>query len=177
MKRKNLFGPAVLALVLAGGAISGCVSTDDGQGVAAIESMSDLEFSKWKVYVSLGVKIGANRLLDEGQVTEEELNTAADVLETVRDQPLFPGATSIIMPALKDAGLTNDEVELLLFIVEQELLSRGALDWVGEDGLVALSPRTKELLTAVASALRAADVVTASEAQYAETLNNQYGNL
>jgi hypothetical protein len=175
MERKHWIGPAILALALMGGAISGCVSTGDGHGVQAIEQMSELDFSKWKLYLTLGTKIGANRLLAEGAVTAEELEIAATALETLRDQTVVPGATSLIQPALREAGLTNDEVELLLLIVEQELLSRGALEWVNpETGLFELSPRTKDLLTVVAGALRSATSVTSEEVESGQQLEAEF---
>lgn len=159
MKKKKWLTSAMLVLVLAGGSISGCTSTNGSgeQSIEALEAMTDLEFNKWKLYVQLGVKIGANRLLAEEIATESELELAATVLETLRDQTIIPGTTSAISGALESAGLTNDEVQLLLLIVEQELVSRGALDWISpETGTIALSPRTKELLTVLAEALRTA---------------------
>lgn len=178
MKRKKWIAPAVLMLALAGGAISGCVSTgEDGeQGIEALEGMTDLEFNKWKLYLTLGTKIGANRLLAEGVVTAEELDLTATAIETARDQSIVPGATAIITPALEEAGLTNDEVQLLLLIVEQELMSRGALEWLDpETGLVAFSPRTKELLTAVADALRSAALLSGTELEQGKELEAVYG--
>lgn len=177
MDRKKWIAPAVLVLALAGGSISGCMTTNDGeQGIEALEGMTDLEFNKWKLYVSLGTKIGANRLLAEGLVTEEELDIAATAIETARDQSVVPGSTAIITPALQEAGLTNDEVQLLLLIVEQELMSRGALDWIDpETGLVAFSPRTKELLTAVADALRAAETITDNEVEKGRLIEVEVG--
>lgn len=176
MERKKWMLSAVLALVVAGGAISGCVTTPDGeQGVEAIESMSELDFNKWKLYVTLGTKIGANRLLAEGLVNEQELELTAAVLETVRDQSIVTGATSLLIPALEEAGLNNDEIELLLIIVEQELLSRGALEWVDpETGIVSLSPRTKELLTTVASSLRSAVLLTEDEEEQGLRLEAEF---
>lgn len=177
MERKKWIAPAVIVLALAGGAISGCLSTGDGeQGIEALESMTDLEFNKLTLYVTLGTKIAANRALAEGAVTEEELDLAATALETVRDSSVVPGATSIITPALEEAGLTNDEVQLLLLIVEQELLSRGALEWLDPaTGLVAFSPRTKSLLTSVADSLRAAALLTEEEAQQGIELEAELG--
>lgn len=177
MNRKQIIGPVILALLIGIGAMSGCVSTDDGeQGVEALESMSDAEFNKWQLYITLGTKIGANQLLEGDLVTEEELAIAATTIETVRDQSVVPGATSFIVPALQDAGLNNDEIELLMLIVEQELLARGALDWVDPDtGVVDFSPRTQEILTSVANALRAASVVTDEEVQQGMTLEESYG--
>jgi len=176
MERKKWIAPTILVLALAGGALSGCVLTGDGeQGVEFIEGMTDLEFSKWKIYIQLGVKVGANRMLEEGTVTEEELDIAAAALEAVRDEPIIPGAASLIMPALAEAGLTNDEVQLLLLIVEQELLSRGALEWVDpETGVISLSPRTKELLTVVADSLRAAELLTDEEFEQGLVLEAEY---
>lgn len=146
----------ILVAMLGGGTISGCLTTGDGeQSIEAIEAMTDQEYNKWKLYWSLGVKIGANRLITENVLKIEEVELIAVTLETVRDQSVVPGATSIIQPALEDAGLTNDEVQLLFLVVEQELLARGALSWIDPDtGLVALSPRTKELLTLLADNIR-----------------------
>lgn len=177
MKRKSWITPVLLVLALAGG-VSGCASTGESgeQGVEALEGMTDLEFSKWKLYVTLGTKIGANRLLAEEVVSEAELSLAATVLETVRDQSVVPGSTALITPALVEAGLTGEEVQLLLLIVEQELLARGALEWLDpETGLVALSPRTKELLTAVADSLRSATLLSGEEMQQGKELEAIYG--
>lgn len=161
------FVPILLMLALFSGAISGCMSTSDGeQGIEALEAMTDVEYNKWKLYLQLGTKIGANRLLASETVTEGELELVATTLETVRDQSIVPGTTSILTSALDDAGLTNDEVALLVLIVEQELLTRGALEWIDpETGLVALSPRTKDLLTTIADAFRSATLVSDEEAQ------------
>ena len=164
MDKKKLIAPITLALVLGIGAISGCVSTGEGQGIEMLEEMTDLEYSKWKMYLQLGVKIGANRLLEEGLVTAEDLELAAVALETLRDQNFMPGVESAVSQALADAGMTNDEVTFLLVVMEQELKARGALDWINpETGILELSPRTKELLTVIANALRAAGTVTSGE--------------
>ncbi len=180
MERKKWIGAAVLALALGvGGALSGCTMLGTGEGgVQAIEEMSELEWSRWKLYIQLGTKIGANRLLAEDLVSEDDLAIAATVLDTLRDQTVVPGATSLIAPALVEAGLTNDEVQLLLLIVEQELLSRGALEWLDPDtGLLALSPRTKELLTLVADALRSASAVSQTELSQGADMDADFSGL
>lgn len=177
MKKLTSF---MLAISLAGGVLPGCISSQDGQkAIEALENMSDLDFNKWKLYVSLGSKIGANRLLAEGLASENDLKLAATALETVRDQSVVPGTSHFIENALADIGLTNDEVKLLLIIVEQELASRGALEWIDpETGLFALSPRTKELLTAVADSLRAAANVSNEEVEQGQKLEAAFkGNL
>lgn len=166
-----------LALVAAVGvaSLSGCAGPGGTQGVQALEEMSDLQFSKWKMYVQLGVKIAANRLLSEGVVSVQDLELAATALETVRDQSGIPGTKTFIQDALKDVGLTNDELELVLVLVEQELLSRGVLDWINpETGVVEWSPRTKDLLTTVASSLRSAATVTPQEAEQGAVLREEF---
>jgi len=175
MNRSKYIGPAVLALILAGGALSGCASTDSGQGIEAIEQMSELDYNRWSLYVQLGVKIGANRLLEEGVVTEDELEITAVALETIRDQDFVPAGSSLVQTALQDVGLTSDEIELLLLIVEQELTARGALDWVNPDtGMVELSDRTEALLTMVADALRSATLVTDTESEQGQVLEAEF---
>jgi len=171
----KLIAPLVLIVALGSASLVGCVSTGGGNGIQAIEQMSDLDFNKWKLYLQLGVKIGANRLIDEGAVSAEEVELTATVLETLRDQSVVPGGKSFIKDALEKSGLTNDEIELLLVIVEQELISRGALDWLDPTtGLVAWSPRTKDILTIVAQALRSTAVVTVEEVEEAQRLEAQY---
>lgn len=175
MSKKKWIAPLVLAIMLGGASLSGCVSTDGGKGIQALEQMSELDFSKWKLYIQLGVKIGANRLLEEQAVSAEDLELAATAIETARDQTAVPGTKSFIKDALAEAGLKNDEIELLLVIVEQELIARGALDWINpETGLVEWSPRTKEMLTIVANALRSATAVTAVEVEQGKQLEAQF---
>jgi hypothetical protein len=169
-KNKRLLLATMALLVLAGGTISGsgcsAVGPNGQQGVETLEQMTDTEFARWKLYITLGVKIGANRLLAEDIVTEEELDLAASVLESVRDQSITPGATALIGPALEDSGLSNDEIQILLMGVEDALRSQGAFDWLDpETGIVALSPRSKELLTGVIESLRAAERLTEDEVQ------------
>ena len=176
MDMKKWIAPLALIAVLGAASLSGCASTDGGKGVQALEQMSELDYNKWKLYIQLGVKIGANRLLQEGTVSVQDLSIAATAIETVRDQTGVPGTKSFIQDALKDAGLTNDEVELLLVIVEQELLARGALDWLNpETGVVEWSPRTKDLLTLVAGSLRTATTAPqADEVRQGQQLEQQF---
>lgn len=167
----------LVVLLLCGAAAIGtqaCVTTGDGQGVEALEAMSETEFAKWKLYIQLGVKIGANRLLEEGVVSADELEIAATAIETVRDQNLQPGATSFIQDALKDNGLTNDEVEFVLLVVEQEILARSGLEFNPDTGLVTLTLRTKDVLTVVAEALRSATLVTDEEQEAGLRLEREF---
>ena len=176
---KKWITPLALVAVLGAASLSGCVSTDGGKGVQALEQMSELDYNKWKLYIQLGVKIGANRLLEEGTVTAGQLEIAATALETVRDQTGIPGTKSFVKDALADAGLNNDEIELLLVIVEQELIARGALDWINpETGVIEWSPRTKDLLTLVAGSLRSAATVTEQEKSQGTQLEAEFkGNI
>jgi hypothetical protein len=165
MERKKWIIPAILTLMLAGGSLSGCITTQNGeQGIEALEGMSELEYSKLRLYIQLGVKVGGNLLLQEGAVTEEELDLAASALELVRDQSIITGTQGVIGPALEGVGLTSSEIHDLLSILELELASRGALSWINpETGMIELSPRTQEILTAVANSLRAATLVSGEE--------------
>lgn len=142
-------------------ATSSCTTTN---GVKPLEEMSELDYSKWKLYIQLGVKIGANRLLQEGVVTHDQLGIAAAAIDGIAGEPIAGGIKSLIVPALRKAGFANDEVEFILLVAEQELLARGALDWINpETNLFELSPRTKEVLAIVANALRTAGTVTEEE--------------
>lgn len=164
--------------VLAIGAISGagCVSTGGEHGIEALEQMSDLEYNNWKLYISLGVKVGARRLLDEGIVSITDLTVASTVVDSVATSPIVPGATSLLEKPLEDAGFTNDEAKLVLLIVEQELLARGGLSGVldPETGVFKLAPRTQEVLQLVASSLRSVTEITPEEFQRAAELNADF---
>lgn len=180
LDKKKLIMPAVLAVVLgigvATGSLSGCVATGNGQGVEALESMSETEFAKWRLYISLTTKIASSRLISNGLVKAEDVALAAEALKLLREQPIVEGGTSLIKPVLEDVGLGGSEIELLLLVVEQELLSRGALDYIDpETGLVALSPRTKDVLAVVENSLRAAtEEVTQEESQQAQQLETEF---
>lgn len=137
------------------GSQAGCITTSEGeQGFESIEQMSDAEFAKWKLYITLGVKVGANRLLQEGIVGVDQIEKAATVLDLAINSPVTAGVTSFISEALEKAGLTTDEVSLLLIIVEQELFARGGLEYLDENGVLSLAPRTKDLLNDVVAALK-----------------------
>lgn len=140
-----------------------------------LEQMQQREYENWKLYIQLGVKVTANRLLEEGSVTADELNLVANVVDSVATSPVVPGATALITPALEKAGLTSDEIRLVIAIVEQELLARGALEWLDPTtGVVSLSPRTKEILGLVAGSLRSAASVNRAEVQEAQFLETEF---
>lgn len=156
----------IMMLVFTGVLFVGGVSctTTGGNGLKPLEEMTELEFSKWKLYVQLGVKIGASRLLQEGVVTQEQLGIAAAAIDGIKGQPVAGGMKSLIVPALRKAGFANDEVEFILLVAEQELLARGAFDWINPvTNVFELSPRTIEMLTIIADALRTASIVTPEE--------------
>jgi hypothetical protein len=170
---KNGFAVLMLCAALSSGFVtSSCTTTG---GVKPLEEMTELEYSKWKLYIQLGVKIGANRLLQEGVVTQDQLGVAAAAIDGIQGEPVAGGVKSLIVPALRKAGFANDEVEFILLVAEQELLARGALDWINpETNLFELSPRTKEVLAIVANALRTAGVVTPDEQTQATEMNADF---
>lgn len=170
MKRLILMIPLLLATTFN---VTSCAN------IQPLEQMNELEYENWKVYIQLGVKVAANRLLQEGTISESELVTMADVIDTVTTSTVLPGATSILSSAIEQAGLTSDEARLLVAIVERELLARGALDWVDPaTGTASLSPRTKEILGIVSVSLRSAKAVTPTENAQAQVLEAQFrGNL
>jgi len=175
---KNLICVLAIASVLSLGSIVSCTSTGNGDGIKPLEQMTELEYSKWKLYIQLGVKIGANRLIEEGVVTTQQLGIAAAAIDGLRDQAVTGGAKSLIVPALEKAGFKNDEVQFILLIAEQELIARGALDWINpQTNLLELSPRTKEMLGIIADALRSAGTVTPSEQTRASQMNANFCRL
>lgn len=165
---------ACLMCLCLAGSFAACTTTG-GNGVKPLEQLTELEYSKWKLYIQLGVKIGANRLLQEGVVSTGQLNVAAGVIDGIQGEPVTGGAKSLIIPALHKAGFSNDEVEFILLVAEQELISRGALDWINpETNVLELSPRSKEVLGIVADALRTAGNVTPSEQTQAQQMKADF---
>lgn len=132
-----------------------CSTLADGtHGVKPLELMTDMEFNKWKLYIELTTRVGATRLMEQGAISPAELTMAANAIDNIKNQPVDAAAGALIVPALQNAGFTNDEAMLVLLIVEQELLARGALRWINPDtGQLDLSPRTEEVLHVVATAL------------------------
>lgn len=157
-----------------------CVAVgDDGPQVITLEEMADEDYARWQLYVTLGVKIGASRLLEEGMIDQIDLTIAATVLEAIAGDGVLKGTTdSFIIKSLQEAGLRSDELELVLLIVEQELLAKNALGPIDPTtGMSPLSPRTQEMLRLVASSLRSASVVTDEEASTARTMNADFSSV
>lgn len=179
MKRSTIIVGVVLAGLLAATIpSSGCSTFNDGGSIATtLDQMSETEFAKWKLYIHLGVKIGANRLLEEGIVSEEDLLTAAGAIELAIDQPFVAVIDgSFLMPFLAESGLSNDEIELLVLIAEQELLSIIPDLSVGPTGVLALSDRTKEVLVSITDALQEASYVTLKESEAAEEMQANFSD-
>lgn len=170
---KKIFAALVCVLT-----VIGCMSTNGQGAIKPLEQMSDVEYTHWKLYIELGVKIGAHRLLTEKIVTQNQLVMVATVVDSVVTTPLEAGATSLLIPALQKAGFNNDEATLVIMVVDQELMSRGALKWVDPaTGLVSLSPRTKEVLGLVSSALRTAGNVSEDEHAKAVSMGADFGQV
>jgi len=143
---KNLL---MVSILLFGGVA--CSTT----GIPTLEQMSEADYSQWKLYIQLGVKIGTERLVQDHKVTQDELNVAAAAIDAIKGQSVLDNATSLITPALEKAGFHNDEVKLLLLVAENELISHGALHWMNpQTNVLELSPRTKEVLSIISSTLR-----------------------
>lgn len=166
---KNYILPIVLATLLGTSiATTSCISAGSEQGVVLIENMSEQEFTKWRLYISLTTKVVASRLVDEGLVSREELALAAQALELVRDGSLPPdlSTSSILKPALEKVGLKDSEIELALLVIEQEILKRGIVPFADPvTGLVSLSPRTKSVLNEMINSLKTAVAQPATPAE------------
>jgi hypothetical protein len=178
MERRNIVAPAILAAILLGGAsISGCVSTSTGQGIEAIETMTDADYQRFVLYLQLGIKISANRALAEELVTVEDLELAAEALVLIRDGSVVSVAgEGLIAAGLTEVGLTNDEIFLLLEILELELQQRGGLDLTDPvTGQIMLTSRTEDLLTIIADTLlESTQPVTEQEIEEGMTLQEEF---
>jgi hypothetical protein len=160
-----------LTVAISSFTLTSCPSTGQGAGLTAIENLSEQDFNKWKLYVQLGVKIGANRLVEENKTSQEELVKIADCLDMILSQPLSVIGQNLLQKALQDSGIKNDELALILAIAENEILARSGYVYTTEDGLVNLTPRTRDLLLGVSNALRMAGKVqvTPAELNFIET--------
>ncbi len=88
-----------IASVITIGALTGCVGTPDGgQGIEYIEEMDDLRFEEFKLFLQLGVQIGARNLVAEGVVTQVDLDLAASALDIVCNEPVVDTARGVLTP-------------------------------------------------------------------------------
>jgi hypothetical protein len=165
-----LLALGLVVLPVTGVALSGCVSTGGEQGLETLETMSEADYQRLKLYSTLGVKIAANRLVQEGTVSAEDLTLAADLIESIKSTPVQGGAELLIEDILVDSGLNSTEVEALLQIVVFELQARGLFDNLGAGGLVQLSPRTSDFIDAMVEAVSSAGVVTQQEFEEAHAM-------
>lgn len=157
----------LVALPIAPIALSGCATTPGGeQGLETLENMSEADYNRLKLYSTLGVKIAAHRLVEEGTVSADDLTLAADVLDAVKSTPITGGAELLVEQLLADSGLTSTEIEALIQIVAFELQARGVFDNLDEDGLIRLTPRTEDFVDSLIGAVRSAASV--SEEEFAE---------
>lgn len=165
------------ALLGGTGLITSCSSTSQGNGFVAVEKLSEQDFNKWKLYVELGVKIGANRLLEEGVVKKDELTKIADSIDLVLTQPATSVGELLLSKALLNSGVSSDEIKLIVLIAESEIVNRNGYVYVNTDGIVNLTPRTRDLLMAVSHALRVAGKapVTNAEIKFIEKMRTRTG--
>lgn len=169
--KKILLVIGLAALPLVPVAISGCTTTQDGEhGLKKLEEMSEADYQRLKLYSTLGVKIAANRLVQEGVVSAEDLTKAVAVLNGIATTPVLSGPTQFLSDLLANSGLTDTEVTALVQIVVFELQARGVLDVLNPDGTVALSPRTKDFVDSLVEAVGSAAVVTTEESENARSL-------
>jgi hypothetical protein len=150
-----LIALGLVAIPLTGAALSGCVTLPGGErGLESLETMSEVDFRRFKLYSTLGVKVAAHRLVEEEVVTAADLAAAADVLESLEETPVTGGAELLVEDLLTESGLTSSEVRAILELVVFELQAAGLFDQVGLDGTLELGPRTKELVDALIAAVR-----------------------
>lgn len=152
-------------------ALSGCTTTQDGEyGLKRLEEMSESDYQRLKLYSTLGVKIAANRLVQEGIMSVEELQSVANALTAIKSTPVLGGAELFISDLLTNSGLTSVEAQSLVEIVVFELQARGVLSHLNEAGAIALTARTGDFIDGLIEAVRTAAVVTAEELHSAKTV-------
>lgn len=155
----------LIALPVVPVALSGCTTTSGGEhGLKRLEEMSESDYQRLKLYSTLGVKIAANRLVQEGVVSAEELQAAATALAAIKTTPVLGGAELFVSDLLANSGLNSTEAEALLQIVVFELRDRGVLDVLNPDGTVQMAPRTQDFVDSLIEAVKSASVVTSEEA-------------
>lgn len=161
----------LIALPVVPVALSGCTTTQDGEhGLKRLEEMSQSEYDRLKLYSTLGVKIAANRLVQEGVVSAEELLAAATALEAIKTTPVLGGPELFISDLLTNSGLTSTEAQALLELVVFELRDRGVLDVLNLDGTIQMAPRTSDFVDALIAAVKTAAVVTPEELRSAQAV-------
>lgn len=119
--------------------------------VVRVEELSDVEFDRLTLKAKSLTRVAFGRLFAEGQVSRPALRDGAKALEFIASDPTATGGLNFLSSALKNAGLTSDEVMLAIIVLEDSL--NGAV-WLGTT-TEPLSPRLRVLTDTVAKALRA----------------------
>jgi hypothetical protein len=168
---RNLLLVGLIAIPVVPIALSGCTTTSEGEhGFKRLEDMSEADYQRLKLYSTLGVKITANRLVQEGVVSAEELQTVATALAAIKTTPITGGAELFISDLLAKSGLTTVESQSLLELVVFELQARGVLSYLNDTGTIALTPRTENFIDALIDAVKTATVVTPEELHAAKAV-------
>lgn len=147
----SLLSAATLGGLIFTGSITGCVSVQQN-----LDDMSQLDFNRLKILSSVTVKVLANRMLESGQVSTEDINQAINVLSAVSSTPIIGSANDFVQSLLGQFGVSSLEVQSLVELVVFELDARGILRNLMPDGTIAFSPRALELRDALILALQSA---------------------
>lgn len=148
-----------LMLPLCGG-IQSCILTPDGGGFETIENMTEVQFNRWILGLQLTTLLSARTAINNNWTTQEDLNVAASVIDAIKDQPIILVTEQAFREYLMSIGLTNMEATAIVMLIRNELVNAGILSFMDETtGQLLLTPRTEQILTLLADALRNATVI------------------
>lgn len=130
----------------------------------ALEDATEQEFQLAKTNSALAAQVTAWRLLEAEVLDVQELGLVSAVVRGIAEGVSQPTLGGPITDALADAGLTEMEIILAFRMLESFLISSNFVQF-SIDGALKLTPRTKQLLLAMAVAIEQAATITPEEVE------------
>lgn len=154
--KKLLMTLMALLLVAAPAALTGCATGSDGsRGVRVIENLSDDQFTDLLSYTETGVRLATSQILQRTDLDAAILTEVADALQDTAQED----AVVVVGGILSDVAdrvladrvdIPGDAIIAVLRFIEARVDFGG---FVLPDGSVALTDRTKALISAVANGI------------------------
>ena len=149
---------AVVALAVA----PSCAATQH------LEEMSEQSFQTLKADCALVAQAATMRLLIDGSLTVPQVALVAGVFGSIADGSIIPAGEGLLAAELQGAGLTEPEILLAFRAVESFMLHAGALNYAG--GTLLVTPRTRDLMLSISSAVSQTIGATERELERGEEL-------
>lgn len=164
MTSKTILALALLVLAALGLLGLTACPTLGSNPLASLETMPEQDFNVLEARADLVTRVLGARLIQEGALTQAQLDDAARALKIAAGDPLALAGSNVLTEALERAGFTNQEALLALVLVEDFLRSKVSWGPAGSP----IGPRARRLLETLAGSLEAAGRVDPTDAEKAK---------